>query len=73
MPAGTTTYPYSVGYPDDGFYTVSNGTFGNGFDWHQTQDHTIGDTNGKCLIVNAAASAGEFYQSTITGLCPNTT
>ena len=73
LPAGTTTYPYSGGFPNDGFYTVSNGTFGNGFDWHQTQDHTPGDLNGKCLIVNAGFSAGEFYRTTVNGLCETTT
>ncbi len=73
LPAGTTTYPFSTGYPVDGFYTVSDGTFGNGFDWHQTLDHTPFDSNGKCLIVNAAASPGEFYRTTVTGLCETTT
>ncbi len=73
LPVGTTTYPYTSSYPGDGFYTVSNGTFGNGFDWHQTEDHTSGDINGKCLIVNAAASPGEFYRTTVTGLCETTT
>jgi gliding motility-associated-like protein len=72
LPGGTTTYNFTSGYPNDGFYTVSNGTSGNSFDWHQTPDHT-GDTNGKCLIVNAAAGAGEFYKTTISGLCENTT
>ena len=73
LPFGTTTYPYASGFPNDGFYTVSNGTFGNGFDWHQIQDHTPNDTNGKFLVVNAAAAAGEFYKTTITGLCETTT
>ena len=73
LPAGTTTYPFSTGYPVDGFYTVSDGTFGNSFDWHQTVDHTPFDSNGKCLIVNAAASPGEFYRTTVTGLCETTT
>lgn len=73
LPAGTTTYTYSTNYPIDGAYTISNGTFGNTFDWHQIEDHTIGDTNGKCLIVNADASPGEFYRTEITGLCENTT
>ncbi|WP_411766010.1 T9SS type B sorting domain-containing protein [Winogradskyella sp. A3E31] len=73
LPAGTTNYNYSNGYPDDGFYTVTNGTFGNPFDWHETTDHTPGDTNGKCLIVNAGFTAGEFYRTTITGLCETTT
>ena len=73
LPVGTTTYSYSAGYPGDGFYTVSNGTFGNGFDWHQIQDHTIGDVNGKCLIVNAGFSSGEFYRTIVSGLCETTT
>ena len=73
MPAGTTTYSYSSDYPGDGFYTVSNGTFGNSFDWHQIQDHTPGDVNGKFLVINAATAAGEFYQTSISGLCENTT
>jgi gliding motility-associated-like protein len=73
LPTGTTTYQFSSGYPNDSFYTVSNGTLGNGYDWHQVQDHTFGDTNGKCLIVNAAAAVGEFYKTTITGLCETTT
>lgn len=73
LPAGTTTYNYINGFPNDGFYTVSNGSVSSGFDWHQIQDHTVGDSNGKMLIVNAAATAGEFYQTEISGLCPNTT
>ena len=68
LPAGTTTYNYSNGFPNDGFYTVSNGTFGNAYDWHQIGDHTPADSNGKCLIVNASFSAGEFYRTIISGL-----
>ena len=73
LPAATTTYIYTGGFPDDGEYTVSNGTFGNSFDWHQIEDHTPGDVNGKCMIVNAGFSAGEFYRTTVSGLCENTT
>ena len=73
LPFGTTNYDPVFGFPLDGQYTVLNGTFGNGFDWHETQDHTPGDTNGKCLIVNAAAAPGEFYTITINDLCPDTT
>ena len=69
----TTTYIYSNAYPDDGKYAVSNGTFGNSFDWHEIEDHTSNDVNGKCLIVNADLDAGEFYNTTINGLCENTT
>lgn len=70
LPAGTTTYTFSSDTPNDGFYTVSSSTAF--FDWHDVPDHTEGDTNGKCLIVNADFTAGEFYRTTITGLCENT-
>jgi len=73
LPAGTTTYLYSGVFPDDGEYTVSNGSFGNSFDWHQIEDHTTGDVNGKCMIVNAGFSPGEFYRTTVSGLCETTT
>ena len=73
LPEGTTTYYYTDGFPDDGFYTLGNGSFGNGFDWHQVEDHTPNDTDGKFLMVNAGFSAGEFYRTTITGLCETTT
>ncbi len=73
LPAGTTTYNYINNFPNDGFYTVTNGSFGNPYDWHQTEDHTSGDTNGKFLIVNAGTFPGEFYNTTITGLCETTT
>ena len=71
LPAGTTTYTYSNGAsPNDGFYTVSNST--NFFDWFVINDHTENDVNGKMLIVNSSFSAGEFYTTTISGLCENT-
>ncbi|WP_179318603.1 gliding motility-associated C-terminal domain-containing protein [Winogradskyella helgolandensis] len=73
LPDGTTTYYYTDGFPDDGFYTLGNGSFGNGFDWHEVEDHTPGDTDGKFLMVNAGFSAGEFYRTTISGLCETTT
>jgi len=73
LPVGTTTYNYINSFPDDGYYTVANTTVGNVFDWHQINDHTEGDTDGKFLIVNAGFSAGEFYRTNISGLCENTT
>ncbi len=74
LPAGTTNYEYAGNdYPLDGLYTVSNGTFGNPFIWHEIEDHTPADANGKFLIVNAEANPGEFYRTEITGLCENTT
>lgn len=67
---GTTTYTYASEAPNDGFYTVSSTT--NWYGWHNTPDHTPNDTNGKCLVVNADYTAGEFFRTSITGLCENT-
>lgn len=71
LPSGTTTYSF-IGNsgPQDGEYTIGRNTFSYG--WNLPNDHT-GDTNGKCLIVNASYTAGEFYRATINGLCENTT
>lgn len=72
LPAGTTSYNYVSGTPNDGDYTLSSQINLNN-SWHSTQDHTPGDTNGKALIVNASFTSGEFYKRTVTGLCVNTT
>ncbi len=71
LPAGTTSYQFTTGTPNDGDYTISSTT--NYFDWLSIQDHTPGDSNGKLFIVNASFTAGEFYQRQVTGLCENTT
>lgn len=76
LPAGTTSYSFVTGNPDDGSYTLFYRT--NLFStWHYSLDHTpdaTNGTNGKALIVNANAStSGEFYKRTVTGLCVNTT
>lgn len=72
LPAGTTTYTF-VGFngPQDGEYTLGSNTFAYG--WNLPNDHTPGDTNGKALIVNASFTTGEFYTTSINGLCENTT
>jgi gliding motility-associated-like protein len=67
---GITTYNFTPGAPNDGDYTISNRT--NFFDWHNVQDHTPNDIDGKSLIVNADFTAGEFYRRTVSGLCENT-
>jgi gliding motility-associated-like protein len=67
---GITTYNFTTGAPNDGNYTISNRT--NFFDWHNVQDHTPNDIDGKSLIVNADFTAGEFYRRTVSGLCENT-
>lgn len=70
LPAGFTSYNYTGGTPSDGSYTISSTT--NYYDWHDTNDHTPNDTDGKMLIVNASYTAGGFYQTTVSGLCENT-
>mgnify|MGYP003867430059 CR=1 FL=1 len=58
--------------PTDGNYTVTtatNGCFGN--TWHNVNaDHT---GNGNFMLVNASFQPADFFVSTLTGLCPNTT
>lgn len=71
LPAGTTTYQFVAGTPQDGQYTISNNS--GFFDWHTVGDRTLGDSNGKMLIVNADFSAGEFFRITVSGLCQGTT
>ncbi len=71
LPAGTTTYTYTSGAPNDGFYTVSSST--KYFSWHDTQDHTPNDTDGKALLINASFNAGEFFRYRVDALCENTT
>ena len=72
LPAGTTTYSF-VGFsgPQDGEYSIGSSTFSYG--WNMPSDHTPNDNNGKALIVNASFTAGEFYNTTVSGLCENTT
>ncbi len=79
----TTTYCYEDGsgtnpctaYPgntslNDGEYTVKSTAMDHG--WNLTQDHTLGDTNGRMAAFNASHNPGVFYETTITGAIPNT-
>ncbi|OUS01464.1 hypothetical protein A9Q86_06695 [Flavobacteriales bacterium 33_180_T64] len=71
LPLGATTYTYANGIaPDDGLYTVTSNT--NYFDWFDVDDRTPDDVNGRMLLVNSDFSVGEFYRTTINGLCENT-
>src|SRR5690606_14502328 len=70
LPAGSTTYSYTDGTPEDGSYTISSVT--PHYDWHRIADHTPNDTNGKAFIVNADFTPGEFFRRTVDGLCENT-
>ena len=74
LPAGSTTYSYTTGWPTDGQYTIANTSNpppGNPH-WYTSADHT-GDPNGYMFIVNASYAPGEFFRYTVSGLCSNTT
>ena len=69
----TSSYFYQTAdCPNDGYYTVASHTancFGN--TWHMlNDDHTGG---GNFMLVNASFSPGDFFLTTVTDLCPNTT
>jgi gliding motility-associated-like protein len=75
LSAASTNYSYvSNDCPNDGYYTVRNGTsscFSN--TWHTVfSDHT-GDPNGYFMLVNASFDPGTFYVDTVDVLCANTT
>ena len=61
--------------PNDGSYTIRNST-SNCFNstWFTVfEDHTPGDANGNMMVVNASYTPGDFFVTTVDGLCPNTT
>jgi gliding motility-associated-like protein len=71
VPSASYTY-FSSPCPDDGYYTVTDRTsncFNNS--WHTvSSDHTGG---GNFMLVNASYQPGDFFLTTVTDLCPNTT
>ncbi len=70
-PSAAYTYT-SSSCPNDGFYTITNSTsgcFGNSW-LTVNSDHT---GNGAFMLVNASFIPGDFFVSTVTDLCPNTT
>lgn len=58
--------------PNDGYYTITNfstGCFSNA--WHTVAaDHTGG---GNYMLVNASYQPGDFFVTSVSNLCPNTT
>ncbi len=77
LPAGVTNYTFvNSGFPQDGQYTLYNRTNLIPNNWHtsfdRTPDNEPDGINGKCLIVNASNTPGQFYRRTVTGLCSNT-
>jgi len=72
LPTGiSSTYTNVHGRPQDGSYVISSSTY-NWFNWFKIQDHTSNDRNGRMLIVNADMSPGEFFRTSVSGLCENT-
>lgn len=79
LPAGITNYTFvNTGFPQDGQYTLYHRTnlIPNSSNWlyslDRTPDNEPNGIDGKCLIVNASNSPGQFYRRTVTGLCSNT-
>ena len=73
VPPSAYTYTNSS-CPNDGFYTITNystGCFGNSW-LTVSADHTTGP-GGYFMLVNASYDPGDFFVSTVTDLCPNTT
>lgn len=68
-------YTYvTVGPPQDGSYTITNGTGawpGLYPTWINLQDNSS-NPDGYMMVVNASFSPGVFYRQEITGLCENT-
>lgn len=74
LPEGQTTYLYEGSAAvQDGEYGLLSALPGNaGGWWHNASDHTVGDTNGRLMLINASLTPGLFFQRTFTGLVPGT-
>lgn len=74
LPAGTTTYTYTSGWPTDGQYTIANTSNPppTNTHWVTGKDHT-GDKDGYMFVVNASQAPGEFFRYKVSDLCANTT
>jgi gliding motility-associated-like protein len=69
----TSSYTYIADpCPNDGYYTITSFTSDCFNDtWHTvTSDHT---GNGNFMLVNASYSPGNFFLTSVSNLCPNTT
>jgi gliding motility-associated-like protein len=71
VPTGSYTYIPST-CPNDGYYTITKSTSNcfNGTWFNISNDHTGG---GAFMLVNASYTPGDFFLTTVTDLCPNTT
>lgn len=71
LPAGRTTYTYNgAGSLADGDYMIYKRTNGRP-EWHDAPDRT-GNSNGRCMVINAGLSPAEFYRDTVYNLTANT-
>lgn len=50
---------------DGGQYAINNNASDLNTGWHNMEDHTAGDTNGRMFVVNGETFVGEFYRRTI--------
>jgi hypothetical protein len=67
LPAGRTTYSYNgTSSLNDGDYMLYKLTNGRP-EWFSSSDHT-GNTNGRCMVINAGMTPSEFYRDTIPGI-----
>jgi len=67
-------YKADPGSPNDGWYTITNGTQSWGFHfqtWIRLTDNS-NDPNGYFMLVNADFTPGLFYEQIVDGLCENT-
>lgn len=72
LPGGQTTYLWEgSGFVQDGEYGLMSALPGAaGTWWHTGSDHTVGDTDGRMMLVNASFTADTFFQRTFTHLVP---
>lgn len=75
-PLTNTTYQYlAFDCPVDGQYAIRS-SLPPCFSatWHAiAEDHTPGDVDGYCMVVNASLTPGVFFEDTVSGLCEKTT
>lgn len=74
VPASGYQWQLPAACPNDGYYTVTNHTedcFGH--TWHNIYTDHTGNGNGNFMLVNASYAPGDFFVSTVSNLCPNTT
>ena len=72
LDAGITSYRFVRQDPQDGEYTIADDIGNEITSWHSYLPQTT-ISGGNALIVNADFTSGQFYRTSINGLCENTT